>query len=229
MHTEATRTTDRTGLRRFLGVPFRAQTYRNLAFLLLAFPLGLTYFVSVTVGLSVGAGLALTLVGVPLVLVTLLAVSYVGRFEVALTTWLLDVEMDAPAPVEPASTADLTSLDGLATAAGRLVGSATTWTSLVYVVLKFVYGVIAFTALVTAVAVIGTLLSMPVLYDTTNVVYTLGPYPVDSLEDALVGGLLGLVLTFVALHLLNGLARLGGLLADVLLAPDAATATEEND
>jgi hypothetical protein len=197
--------------------------------LLLAFPLGLGYFVAVTVGLSVGAGLALTLVGVPLLLVTLLAVGYVGRFEVALTTWLLDVEIDPPTPVEPASTADLTSLDGLGTAVGRLVGSAITWTSLVYVLLKFVYGIAAFTALVTAGAIIGTLLSMPVLYDTTNVVYTLGPYPVDSLEDALIGSLLGLVLTFVTLHLLNGLARLGGLLADVLLAPGAAMTTTEGD
>jgi hypothetical protein len=211
----------RSGLRRFFGVPFRSQTYRNIAFLGLAFPLGLTYFVSVTVGLSVGAGLSLTLVGIPLLLVTLLVVGYVGRVEAKLTTWLLDVEVDAPEVATPGADDDLTSVDGLTTAAGRLVASQTTWTSLVFVLLKFIFGLVAFTTLVTAVAVVGTLLSMPLLYDAPDVAYGIGAYPIDSLADAFVASLLGLGLAFVSLHLLNGLARLGGFLTEVLLEPDA--------
>jgi hypothetical protein len=216
---------DRSGVRRFFGVPFRSQTYRNIAFLALAFPLGLTYFVSVTVGLSVGAGLSLTLVGIPLLLVTLLVVGYVGRFEAHLTTWLLDIEVDPPEVAAPAGDDDLTSIDGITTAAGRLVASQTTWTSLVFVLLKFVFGVVAFTTLVTAVAIVGTLLSMPFLYDTPDVVYAVGAYPVDSLGDALAGALLGVALVFVSLHLLNGLARLGGFLTEILLEPDADPTT----
>ncbi|QAU14437.1 sensor protein [Halorubrum sp. BOL3-1] len=208
-----------------LGVPFRAQTYRNVAFLLLAFPLGVSYFVAVTVGLSVGAGLSVTLVGIPLVLVTLLAVGYIGRAEALLASWLLPVAIDAPEVPAPTTEDDLTSLDGLATVAGRLVASRITRTSLAYVLLKFVFGVVAFTVVVTAFSIIGSLLAMPFLYDAPNAGYSLGSYTVDSLEHALVGGGLGVVLLFAVLHLLNGLARLGGVLAETLLASEADSVT----
>jgi hypothetical protein len=223
MHEAHPSTDDRSGLRRFFGVPFRSQTYRNIAFLALAFPLGLTYFVAVTVGLSVGAGLSLTLVGIPLLLATLLVVGYIGRFEARLTRWLLDIEVDVPEVASPAADDDLTSIDGITTAAGRLVASQTTWMSMVFVLLKFIFGVVAFTSLVTAVAVAGTLLAMPLLYDTPGVVYAVGAYPIDSLADALAGAFLGLGLVFVSLHLLNGLARMGGFLTEVLLEPDTDT------
>src|SRR6476659_10025237 len=54
------------GLRLFLGAPFRLRTYTNLLYLLLAFPLGLAYFVFLAVGLTTGIGLpilALTFAG----------------------------------------------------------------------------------------------------------------------------------------------------------------------
>jgi len=44
-------------LRRFVAVPFRRQTYRNLTYLALSFPLRVAYFVGATIGLSTGAGL----------------------------------------------------------------------------------------------------------------------------------------------------------------------------
>lgn len=211
-----------------LGVPFRAQTYRNVAFLLLAFPLGLAYFVAVTVGLSVGAGLSVTLVGIPLVLVTLLAVGYIGRAEALLASWLLPVAIDAPEVPAPTTEDNLSSLDGIATVAGRLVASRITRTSLVYVLLKFVFGVVAFTVVVTAFSIVGALLAMPFLYDNPNAGYSIGSYTADSLKHALIGGGLGVVLLFAVLHLLNGLARVGGILVETLLAsePDSVTAVK---
>jgi len=213
---EENRTDSRFGW--FLGVPFRAQTYRNVAFLLLAFPLGVSYFISVTVGLSVGAGLSVTLVGIPVVLMTLLTVAYIGRLEAVLASYLLSVTINAPDVPVPAADDDLTTLDGLASAAGRLVASRITRAGLVFVLLKFVFGVIAFTVVVMAFSIVGSLLAMPFLYDAPNVVYSLGPYSVNSLKHAMVGGSLGIVLLFGVLHVLNGLARVGGVLTETLLA-----------
>ena len=43
------------------------QTYYNIAYLMLSFPLGLFYFVYLVTMLSLGFGLAVTVVGLPLI------------------------------------------------------------------------------------------------------------------------------------------------------------------
>jgi len=207
-------------LRRFFGVPFREQTYRNLAYLALAFPLGLAYFVAVTTALSTGAGMLVTLVGVPLVVVTLAAVAGIGGFEARLARWLLGTDAPSPAVLSALRDADLGSVDGILAATKRLLAAPSTWTSLLLVGLKFVFGIVAFVALVTAASVVTALVTMPAFYDVAGVTYTLGPYPVESLPVALAGAGLGVLVGLVALHALNGLARFGGFLTGVLLAAD---------
>lgn len=211
-------------LRQFLGVPLRAQTYRNLAYLVLAFPLGLAYFVGVTVGLSTGLGLAVTLVGVPLVVLTVVAATAAAGFEARLAAWLVGVDATPPAALRELDGGS-GGLEGLVDATVRLLTAPTTWTSLLLVGLKFVFGIVALTALVTAGAVAGALLAAPALYDAPGVTYTLGPYAVDTLGEALATGALGALVTVVAMHLLNGLAKFGGFTTAVLLgdAPDTAS------
>jgi len=208
-------------LRGFFGVPFRAQTYRNLAYLALAFPLGLAYFVGVTTGLSTGVGMAVTLVGVPLILITLVVAAGIGNVESKLATWLLGTEVTPPAVLDRLAEEDLGTTDGLVGAATELLTAPSTWLSLVLVGVKFLFGVLAFSALVTAGSVVVALLSMPAFYDVAGVTYSLGPYPVETFDRAVVGGALGVIGVFIGLHLLNGLARLGGFLTAALLGtPD---------
>jgi hypothetical protein len=204
-------------LRGFLGVPLRPQTYRNLAYLALAFPLGLAYFVAVVSGLSTGVGLAVTLVGVPLVVLTVAAATALAGFEARLAAWLGVADVAPPRALRELVAADLGSADGLLDATKRLLAAPTTWTSLLFVLLKFVFGIVAFSALVTAVAVAGTFLTMPLFYDATGVAYTVGPYVVDTLPEALAGSALGVPIALVSLHLLNGLARLHGFATATLL------------
>lgn len=45
-------TTSRHPLARFLAAPLEARSYTNLLYLALAFPLGLSYFIFLAVGLS---------------------------------------------------------------------------------------------------------------------------------------------------------------------------------
>jgi hypothetical protein len=213
-------------LQGFLGVPLRRQTYRNLVYLALAFPLGLAYFVAVTTGLSTGLGLAVTLVGIPLLVLTVAGATALAGFEAKLATWLLGVEVDPPAVLHDLESADLRSLDGLVEATKRLLAAPTTWTSLLLVLLRFVFGLAAFVALVTATAVAGMLLTMPLFYDAGSVTYTVGPYVVDTLGEALAGGALGVLVTLVSLHVLNGLARLGGFTTAALLGDDLGTASD---
>src|SRR4029077_14870776 len=53
-------------LRHVLAAPFRPRTYGNLLYLLLALPLGLAYFVFLSVGPTAGLGLTLVWIGIPL-------------------------------------------------------------------------------------------------------------------------------------------------------------------
>ena len=75
------------------GVFIRPQTYLNLVYLILSFPLGIAYFVFVVVGLSLGFGLILTLFGAPLLILTIVASWLLSSFERELANRLLKEEI----------------------------------------------------------------------------------------------------------------------------------------
>ncbi len=57
--------------KRFFGVIAEPQSYINIFYLLLAFPLGIAYFVFLVTGISVGASLIIIWVGVPILALVL--------------------------------------------------------------------------------------------------------------------------------------------------------------
>ena len=57
------------------------QTYLNLVYLLLAFPLGIAYFVFLVTGFSLGFGLIVTFLGIPILLGMLAATWGIAAFE----------------------------------------------------------------------------------------------------------------------------------------------------
>jgi len=216
----------RTALRQFFGVPFRRQTYRNLAYLALAFPLGLVYFVGLSVGLSTSLGLAVTVVGVPLFVLTLAAAAGAAGFEAKLAAWLVGVEASPPTALHSLNRR-FAGLGDVVDATKRLLTAPTTWTGLLLVSLKFVFGLVAFVALVTAGAVTGSLLSAPLVYDVPDVTLTVGPYVVDTLPEALAVTGLGVLTALVSLHALNALAKFGGVTTAVLLGDGIDSSTTE--
>ena len=222
----------------FVTAPFRPQTYRNLAYLLLAFPLGLAYFVFVTVGLSVGVGMAVLVVGIPIIAATVAGALGVGGVERRLTAWLLGVEVPGRTEVDGETRRD------------RLWTLATdrrTWGAVVYLPVKFAVGTVAlvFTmnALVTGVALltvplyytepglyVGIVTDRPVeLHPALHVgwnrllvgletVITIDAWRVRTLPEALVVAGAGLLLLLVGLSVLNWLAGAHGRLTERLLA-----------
>lgn len=209
-------------LRRFVAVPLRPQTYRNLAYLALAFPLGLAYFVGATVGLSLGAGLLITWFGLPILVVTLAGATLVAGFEARLAHGLLGVDVALPEALRGFDPADAVVVpgDGVLASIKRLLVAPTTWTSLLLVLLKFAFGVVAFTALATAASVAASAIAAPLLYDDPYATYRFGSVVIDTFPRALAVGVGGVLLTLSALHLLNALARLGGVLTASLLSVD---------
>ncbi|WP_136716259.1 sensor domain-containing protein [Halorientalis salina] len=235
----------RPSLRSAVGVPFRLQTYRNLLYLALSFPLGMAYYLFVTLGISIGIGFSFVLVGVPL-LVAVLAVS-VGLtwFERRVTVSLLGV--DIRPPDHP-----FMQREGIVDRSEALVTDLGVWKGIVFLASKLLLGVASFALIMVGPFVAILMLVTPLFYEHTRVgvflsepltvtpdlqfahelllvgvdaVVTLSSWRIDTLGEALVMSAFGTVLLVLALNLLNGLAWLAGRYTRYMLgAPEDAEA-----
>lgn len=235
--THAAESAGRSRLRSFLAAPVRTQTYLNLAYLVLAFPLGLAYFVFVTVSISLGVGLSFVLVGIPLLAAAVALSLVAAALERRLTAWMLDV--DIPAGPQPTGDGWPERLRALATEPG-------TYAPLLYLPLKFAVGTVAFVVVMNALVTGVALLSVPLHYGepglyvglVTNrpielhpalhfgwnrllvgveTVVTIEAWEVTTLAEALGAAAAGALLLLGGLAVLNWLASLHGRLTATLL------------
>ena len=216
-----------------LTAPFRIRTYANLLYLLLAFPLGLAYFTWIVTGGALGAGLLITWVGLPILVLTLSGATVAAGIEARLAESLVGVDASVPSFLSEFQVADGLALpgDGFVEAIKRLVVAPSTWTSVVLLVTKFVAGIVSFVAVVTSTAIAAALISAPFVYQDTGISlgatgpaaasdYTIGSWTVSTLPEALVVAGAGAVFVLVALNLLNGLARVQAMYTASLLGVD---------
>ena len=139
------RRAEERSMRALLGPWASSRMYAEFAYLALAFPLGLAYFVFLVTGVSVGAGLIVVWVGVPMLLGMLLSWRALGQFERLLHRSLLGVEIDDPH----------TSIRGdgsLWQRTKRLLEDSVTWRTLLWLLIRFPAGIIVFVVLVTFLA-----------------------------------------------------------------------------
>lgn len=158
-------------IRWFFGVPLRTQTYLNLLYLSLAFPLGLAYLVVAYVGLVVVAvPLLIGWGSVPGVFVGVLAslvvaagvlacglagALVVSSLESRLTTLLLGVEIE---------TGRLPDEESVGRSIRSLLTDLGTWKPLVYLPSKFLFGVVTLALLVTALPTGVSMVTFPLYY-----------------------------------------------------------------
>lgn len=202
----------------FFGVVAKVQTWRNIGYLLLAFPLGILYFVFLITGFSLGFGLFITLLGIP-ILVGVIAASYgLGEFERVMSNQLLQIQI----PV----TRRLSQAGGLWEKLKALVVSSETWKRIFYLFLKFPFGIVGFVFVVVAFTLFAQVIA-PLAYQQDWYDISIGTvWQLDELWEALVVAAVGVVLGFGFLHLVNGTAHIWGLVATALLGPTHATSDE---
>lgn len=210
-------------LAKFFGVVGRGQTYFNLLYLFLAFPLGIAYFVFLVTGFSLGLGLLIVWVGL-LILAGVIAAWYgLIVFERGMAISLL---RETIPPVQPNDLSGKTLWQNFTATLGNTV----MWKGLVYLLAKFPLGIVSFVALVTFLAVSLSLVAAPFYFSWFQPVVGLTwttVWVIDTLGEALLASLGGLLFFFVSLHVLNGLAWLSGRFARVMLgyyAPAAVAA-----
>ncbi|AKB85461.1 sensor domain-containing protein [Methanococcoides methylutens] len=207
-------------IRDFFGVVARKQTYLNLTYLLFSFPLGTAYFIFLVTGLSMGLSLSITLIGIPILILMLVAWWELASFERQLAIWLLGIDIP---PMEPRKISNQKMTEKLK---GYILNPVT-WKGLVFLLIKFPLGI--FTLVVAFILLMFTLvlISMPFIYNTSYVNF--GEAEVETIGVALMLMFGGLLLGFVSLHIMNALAKLSGALAYNLLGSTGSAGTNESD
>ncbi|GAP14808.1 putative sensor [Longilinea arvoryzae] len=195
-------------IKNYFGVIVRPQTYLNMLYLFLSFPLGIFYFVFLVTGLSLGFPLIILWVGI-LILAAVFAASWgLTAFERGLAISILHVRIPPMArPTQPSA--------GFWQRIREYLTNPVTWKGMLYLFCRFPLGIINFTLAVTFLAIILGCVAAPFTYSIAT--YDFGFMVVNSLSDALLVMILGLVLAPAGLHLLNFVTRIQGEFARVML------------
>jgi hypothetical protein len=153
-------------------------TYRAIAYLLLGLPLGIVGFVVVVVGLSLGLGLAVTLLGIPVLVATLLLVRSLASFERTIAAGLLDAPMPRLAREDGG--------DGFWWARlARTVDDGHVRAELAFLVLRFPLGVADFVVVATLLSLALAAVVQPILV-AAGVPTEFGTWEVDTFAETLV-------------------------------------------
>lgn len=191
----------------FFGVLLDPQSYLNMVYLLAAFPLGTFYFVFLVTGLSLGVGLSITLLGIPVLGVVFAATRALCALERRIANVVLKAEIPSTSEREPVS--------GLWNQFKALLKDRTTWTGMLYLFIKFPLGIITFTVTVAFISASLALISTPTVYPFVDIDFVF--WQVTTWQGTLIFTLFGIMLLFVSFHLLNGLALVSARLARMTL------------
>jgi hypothetical protein len=165
---------------------------------LLGLPLGIAYFTWLVTGLATGLGLAITIIGIPILTLVLASVRPLQEFERRLSNTLLGTELP-PTGLAPHGEGFI----------GRLKAywsDGTTWRGVLYLLLRFPVGTFTFTVAVAAYASAGYLIAAPIVAPFDSI--ELGIWQPDTWYEGLALVPLGLVTLFAAGWISEGMAAM---------------------
>jgi len=203
------------------------QSYMNMLYLLVSFPLGLAYFVFLVTGIIVGIAVLFP-IGVLILLFMMTAWKHIAAFERHMAIDWLHVDippLSYPSPI-------------LMTRWQRLLAQLTnsmTWKTLTYDLLKFPLGVFSF-----VITIVLLVMSVGITIVTLTIGLMTAPFFIlfimlqdvshvkEWLQRYLLFALTGFGLCLIMLHLLNGLTLVYGQFARLMLGmSDTAWRLEE--
>jgi len=183
---------------------------RRALYLLLSLGLGVSWFCVLVTGISLGIGMAITLIGIPILVAMLWAVRWMAQVERFLVRVLIGTDATAHyrRPERPGVWAQIMT---------RL-GDPQTWKDLVYLLVQFPLGIVWFVVAVTLISVSLGALFAPVYYWAVPDGIDVGLFHADTLPEALALVPFGALLSWLTWHILDRLGRLHGAWATLLLA-----------
>lgn len=203
----------RSALGAFFGVAVDPRTYAALFYLLLSLATGIFYFTWVVTGFSVSLGMAVTVIGAPLLILFFASVRVLSLVEGRLVEVMLGERMPRrplhAGPEQP-----------LLNRIGELFTDPRMWSTLLYFVLMLPLGIVYFTLVVVLLAVSLAFLLCPLaLLPGLHMNVWMFGFDVPQAAPWLLPAfsVAGLLLLFATLHVARGIGRLHGRLAKHLL------------
>jgi len=208
----------------FFGVFLDPRAYTSLFFMLLSLATGIIYFTFAVIGLSLSAGLAVLVIGIPFFLVFMALTRVVSLAEGRLIEAMTGERMPRR-PIHHGTA-------GFWSRVGQMLKDRRTWTTLAYLILMLPLGIAYF-----VIAVVGLSLSLsftfaPLIYmaDRYGWFYPpgnvhLSPAWLESLWALPFTLLVGVLLLTLVMHVARGVGRLHALYAKALLVSPAAPPT----
>lgn len=194
---------------RFFGVAADPRAYAALFYMVLALATGTFYFTWVVTGISLSAGLAILIIGIPFVILFLGSIRVLSLVEGRIVEVMLGERMPRR-PLYPHSE------QGIFKRIGRMFTDPRTWSTMLYMLLMLPLGTVYFTVAVTLLSTALGLIATPfALLPGVNLsVWFLG---IDVVADAPwllpVVATVGVLLLFAILHLARTVGRLHGRVA----------------
>ncbi|MGW0730915.1 sensor histidine kinase [Streptomyces sp. NPDC002851] len=220
-----------------LRAPVEARTWGEFGYVLLSLPVSILMFAYAVTMISLGAGLLVTFIGLPVLAAALLGCRGFGAMERARARALLRLDVGEPRPVRARKR-------GAVAWTVAVLKSGTSWRSLLYAVLRFPWAVFAFVVAVTFWTLGWSLLSYPLwqwvfpMYAGVDGLQVYGSedgrtmFYLDSPFEIGVTACVGLLITLATPWLIRGLTTVDRLLVAGLLGPsrlDARVVELESD
>jgi uncharacterized membrane protein len=223
------RTENPSGARRFFGIFLDPRAYTSLFYMLLTLATGIMYFVLVVVGVSLSAGLAILIIGVPFFLVFISITRVVSLGEGRLIEAITGERMPRR-PVHPGPTA------GWGARIGAMLSDARTWTTLLYFVLMLPLGIFYFVIATVGLSIGVNLVLAPFAVlgeslgwigaDAQGIPFALGFHVMRLTTHSWIGSLfmfaIGVIVLTLLMHIARGIGRGHARLAKALLVEPGA-------
>ena len=205
---------------RFFGVVADPRTYASLFYMVLALATGIVYFTWVVAGFSTAAGLSVTIVGIPLLILFFGSVRVLSLVEGRIVEVMLGERMPRRPLYVGRGQPWLARI-------GAMFTDPRTWSTMLYMLLMMPLGTVYFTVVVTALSVslglvfggIAGMLHVAGVPGDWMLVDGVIVTPWPGLLPLLV--LLGMLGLFVTLHIARGIGLMHGQLAKRLLVKTA--------
>lgn len=216
----------RSAFGRFFGVLADPHTWGALFYMLLALATGIFYFTWAVVGLSMSAGFAVLIIGLPFFLLFMASVRGLSLIESRIVEGMLGVRMPRRPPYVERERPWLKRI-------GAMLSDPRTWATLLYMLLMLPLGIAYFTIAVVlstaSLALMFTPIAMAFDFFGLGRDFASGYVTVDwgvgahipGWGDAIAMFVVGFFLLFGMLHLVRGIGRMHGALAKHLLVKSA--------
>ncbi|MGX1368139.1 signal transduction histidine kinase [Streptomyces canus] len=210
-----------------LRAPFEGRTWRELGYVLLSLPISILMFTYAVTMISLGAGLLVTFLGIPVFAAGLAGCRGLGALERARARGLLGLEVGDPEPLRMRK-------PGLMAWIGAVLKSGTSWRTLLYSVVHLPWALFSFVVAVNFWVYGWALLTYPLWFwifpayvgqdglqlygDETHQIYLDNPFEIG------VTALVGLLFTLATPWIVRALTTVDRLMVHGLLGPTRLSA-----